>query len=79
MTRVKTWPEYATVMDRSNEKIIFWESKIIELSDGKLLAVAWTYDEVKGMDLPDHYTISKDGGRPGWNHSQQASMEKQWQ
>lgn len=59
----KTWPEYINVMDRSQEKIIFWESKIIELSEGVLLAVAWAYDEGQGKDLPNQYTISNDGGR----------------
>jgi sialidase-1 len=41
----RTWPEYRDVMDRHDEKIIFWESKIVELSDNKLLAIAWAYDE----------------------------------
>ena len=58
-----TWPEYINVMDRNHEKIIFWESKIIELSEGELLAVAWAYDEKQGKDLPNQYTISHDGGK----------------
>ena len=59
----ETWPEFINVMDRSKEKIIFWESKIIELSKGVLLAVAWAYDEGQGKDLPNQYTLSHDGGR----------------
>ena len=46
----KTWPEFLDVMNRSAEKIIFWEGKIIELSDGLLVAVAWAYDEGQGKD-----------------------------
>lgn len=61
--RGKTWPEHMDVMDRSGEKIIFWESKIIELTDGTLLAAAWAYDEGNGKDLPNHYTVSHDGGK----------------
>jgi sialidase-1 len=59
----KTWPEYMNVMDRNSEKIIFWESKIVELSKDVLLAVAWAYDEVNGKDLPNQYTVSRDGGK----------------
>lgn len=58
-----TWPEYFDVMDRSEESIIFWEGKIIELSQGILLAVAWAYNERQGKDLPNQYTISRDGGK----------------
>ena len=58
----KTWPEYMDVMDRSSDQIIFWESKIIELSTGMLLAVAWAYSERDGADLPNQYAISRNGG-----------------
>lgn len=68
----KTWPEYKAVMDRSSEKIIFWEGKVIELSTGILLAVAWAYSESDGTDLPNQYTTSHDGGStwtaPGSTH-----------
>lgn len=59
----KTWPEYVDVMDGNAQKIIYWESKIIELTDKTLVAIAWTYNEAQGKDLPNHYTISRDGGR----------------
>ncbi len=59
----KTWPDFINIMNRSNEKIIFWEGKIIELSDGLLVAVAWAYDEVNGKDLPNQFTLSRDGGK----------------
>jgi hypothetical protein len=58
-----SWPEYMTVMDRNKEKIIFWESKIIERMPGKLLAVAWAYDEKNGKDLPNQFSVSSDGGK----------------
>ncbi len=59
----KTWPEYMDVMDGSADHIIYWESKIIELAGNVLIAVAWAYNEAQGKDLPNHYTISHDGGR----------------
>lgn len=58
----KTWPEFMDVMDGNAEKVIHWESKVIELKSGPLLSVAWAYDEAQGKDLPNRYTISRDGG-----------------
>ncbi|MEO6964160.1 MAG: sialidase family protein [Puia sp.] len=58
----KTWPAYMTVMDDSAKGIIYWESKIVELNRGPLVAVAWAYDEKKGSDLPNQYVLSHDKG-----------------
>jgi hypothetical protein len=58
-----TWPEYLDVMNGNADKTIYWESKIIELSNDVLVAVAWAYNEAQGKDLPNHYTISRDGGK----------------
>ena len=61
--RGRSWPEYALVMDGTADGIIYWEQKIIELSPGRLLSVAWSYDEAAGRDRPNAYTVSYDGGR----------------
>lgn len=61
--RGSTWPEYLDVMDRHADGVIFWESKIIELANNMLVGVAWAYDEAQGKDLPNHYTLSRDGGK----------------
>lgn len=58
----RTWPEYMDVMNEPGE-VYFWESKIIELSDGRLLAIAWTYDNATSKDRPNHYALSADGGK----------------
>ena len=57
-----TWPEYVHVMNDPTGNIIYWESKIIEMPDGTLLAAAWAYDESTGQDLPNQYVLSGDGG-----------------
>jgi len=57
----KTWPEYLTVMDGAAEKIIYWEQKIIQLTDKRLLSMAWVYDEKNDRHLPNAYAISADG------------------
>ncbi|MBI4377621.1 MAG: exo-alpha-sialidase [Nitrospinae bacterium] len=57
----KTWTEYMDVMDGHKNGIIFWEQKTIELDNGKLLSVAWTYDEMNKKDLCNHYAVSFNG------------------
>ncbi len=59
--RGKSWPEYLDVMHTPG--IIHWESKIVEMPDGRLLAVAWGYDEQQAADLPNQYAVSHDGGQ----------------
>jgi hypothetical protein len=58
-----TWPEYVEVMNGVAENVIFWEQKIVDIDDGRLLAVCWTHDLGQGADRPVHYAISKDYGR----------------
>ncbi|MBI2441371.1 MAG: exo-alpha-sialidase [Lentisphaerae bacterium] len=59
--RGATWPEYIDVMADPQKEIIYWESKVLELRDGRLLAVAWAYNEKRSRDLPNQYAISQDG------------------
>lgn len=59
----RTWPEYTTVMNPGDERIFFWESKIIEVDHNRLLATAWAFDEKAGCDLENHYAVSCDGGK----------------
>lgn len=58
-----TWPGYSDVMASTEEHLIYWESKIVELQKNNLLAVAWVYDEKNDRDLPNHYSLSVDGGK----------------
>ncbi|MBX9791850.1 MAG: glycoside hydrolase [Pirellulales bacterium] len=59
----RNWPTYLDVMHHPSDKVLYWESKIVELADGTLVAVAWGYDEATGRDLPNQYAISRDGGQ----------------
>jgi hypothetical protein len=59
----QSWPEYVDVMDGRAEELIFWEQKIVDMGDGRLLAVCWTHDLAAGADRPVHYAISSDYGR----------------
>ena len=59
--RGATWPEYLKVMDGYSRGIIYWEQSLIELSDGRLLAVCWAFQERSGESLPTPYTLSANG------------------
>ncbi len=72
----KSWPEYIDVMNGSHKNVIYWESKVIELSDGRLLAIAWAFDEVQCKDLPNHFTLSYDGGKT-WKAPMSTSIQGQ--
>jgi sialidase-1 len=74
--RGRSWPEYRDVMRDPQERVIYWESKIVELLDGRLLAVAWAYDQVAGADLPNHYALSADGGN-SWSAPRSTGLRGQ--
>ena len=57
----KTWPEYLEVMDGTDDNILYWEQKTIELDDNRLLSMAWVYDEENERDFENAYAISVDG------------------
>ncbi len=58
----KTWPEYVSVMEGPEQNIQYWESKIIEISGNRLLAVAWAHHAGRSEDLPNQFAVSHDGG-----------------
>ena len=41
----QTWPSYLDVLDGTSEGVVHWEQSLVELPDGRLLAVSWTLDE----------------------------------
>jgi hypothetical protein len=58
----RSWSSYLDVMHDAADEKFYWESKIVELPDHRLLGVAWTYDRNAGRDLPIQYALSDDGG-----------------
>lgn len=57
----ETWPEYLDVVDDYERGVIHFEQSIAQLPDGRLLAVAWAFDEPSGRSLPTPYCLSRDG------------------
>ena len=72
----RSWPTWVDVMADPQQRIIYWESKIVELPDGRLLAVAWAYDQREGTDLPNQYVVSGDGGR-SWSAPSSTGLQGQ--
>ncbi len=71
-----TWQTYVDVMADPEGSVIYWESKIVEVSSGRLVAVAWAYDESAGEDLPNQYAVSDDGGRT-WTSPRSTGLQGQ--
>ena len=59
--RGRTWPEYIDVMNGWAEGIVHFEQSLVQLRDGRLLAVTWALHESTGKSDPVAYAISDDG------------------
>ncbi len=59
----QTWPEAITTFDGASQGLICWEQSVTPLPDGRLLAVAWIFDEQAGKSLPNRYTIFSEDGQ----------------
>ena len=60
--RGATWPEWLPVFGKPDRPVLHFESKVVELPDGRLVGTSWGYDEGAAADLPNQYVVSEDGG-----------------
>jgi hypothetical protein len=74
--RGESWPDYIDVMVDPAQYVIYWESKIVQFGDGRLLAAAWAYDQAAAKDLPNQYAISRDGGKT-WSAPRSTGLQGQ--
>lgn len=74
--RGENWPHHVDVMVDPAGRVIYWESKIVEMADGRLLATAWGFDEAEGADLPNQFVFSEDGGW-SWTASRSTGLQGQ--
>ena len=58
----KTWPRSVDVFNLWSEGIIAWEQKQTRLSDGRVLAVTWAFNNETKENHPNLYTFSEDEG-----------------
>lgn len=59
--RGASWQEHLDVFDGSSRGVIHFEQSMVQLADGRLLAIAWAYDAAKRTSLPTPYALSHDG------------------
>lgn len=58
----RTWPKLTDVFNLWDRNIISWEQKQTLLSDGRILAMCWAFNDQTKTDHTNHYTLSHDGG-----------------
>lgn len=68
--RGATWQHWQQIYP--NNDLIYWESKVTPLEDGRLLSTSWVHELASGRDLPNHYAI---GNAEGTQWSAPASTE----
>lgn len=56
--RGKTWGKYLDVMDDYANGVIHFEQSMTRLSDGRLVAIAWAYNEKTGKSGPTPFVLS---------------------
>jgi hypothetical protein len=61
--RGAAWTEYLDVFDGTSRGVIHFEQSIVQLGDGRLLAIAWAYEAATRNTLPTPYAISADTHR----------------
>jgi sialidase-1 len=59
--RGSSWSQYIDILDGTDTGVLYFEQSVIQLLDGRLLAVAWAYEEEAGRSQPNPYVISEDG------------------
>lgn len=59
----RTWPRHTVVATDPQRRFFWWDQRPAVLSDGSLLDLFWTYDNVAGEYLNIHARRSDDGGR----------------
>ena len=58
----KTWQDDAVCMDFGGSVTCF-EQRLCVLEDGTIVCIGWNEDTISGERLPNHYTLSRDGGK----------------
>lgn len=57
-----TWPRHATALQDPDGQLGYFEQKLAELPDGRIIASAWTVTLADVADRPNSYALSSDGG-----------------
>jgi len=60
--RGRSWPTFGRTFDGRTTGLSHLEQSVIELQDGRILAVCWVFDLRTGETFPTTYTLSDDRG-----------------
>ncbi|MCE5249444.1 glycoside hydrolase [bacterium] len=60
--RGKTWGDRTTIADGHEHGIVYWDSTIVPVEDGRLVSLLWTRNMKADKDLALHRTISDNNG-----------------
>lgn len=79
--RGKTWPSYLPLFNEYQRGVVSWETSVVELADGGLLAVTWLLNEATGVTEPTPYRVARNGqtfsaSRPTGLHGQTAKLAR---
>lgn len=67
-----TWQDDAVCME-FDRPVTCFEQRLCVLEDGTLVCIGWNEDTVSGQRLPNHYTLSHDGGKT-WSKPQSTGI-----
>jgi len=59
----RTWPEHVLTSSDPDNRVFYWDQRPGALSDGRILALFWTYDNRVGVYRDIHAGESLDSGR----------------
>ena len=54
----QTWPDFAEEFDQWDRAIVSWEQSVVQLGDGRLVAVTWSLDTGTSQTLPTLYAVA---------------------
>ncbi len=60
--RGESWPGFGRTFDGRQTGLTHLEQSVLEMQDGRVLAVSWVYDVKSGSNLPSEYAVSRDRG-----------------
>lgn len=58
----RSWDDSVSFFETIDRSVTPFESRLCEMSDGNIVALAWAYNQYKGISLNNHFTISHDNG-----------------
>lgn len=57
----QSWPEFLSIFNEYRRGVVSWETSVVEVPQGGLLAVTWLLNEKSGVTEPTPYSVSTNG------------------